>query len=226
MPSPGTATFLSGGGSGGSVIINTPRVAGSGTVDVGGGLPGGGGGYYYNVRPNTTSSHSKFTGNLTLSGGAAQNALRCDKPTRKLTISAGEDGAAHASTCTAGRESYACTKCVGGYYKGSAGDQACVLCDVGAVSVLGATQCSVCGLGTYSEPPPATACVTCPTGMFANQTGQSECSTCTNQPIYASYYSDGQQTPNCKYKCHDQYAGPWKVEKWKRLRLFDTGASG
>ena len=71
--------------------------------------------------------------------------------------------------------------CDAGYY-GNPGDATCKLCAAGSITntgtATGATTCTACVAGQYSESSNVTECSNCDAGQYQNATGQANCNDC------------------------------------------------
>ena len=66
----------------------------------------------------------------------------------------------------------------------------CKTCGAGLYSNVGASSCTQCPIGSYSDTPGSGSCTTCPTGSFTSYSGASVCTQCV-----AGYYSSGGAEP-------------------------------
>jgi hypothetical protein len=71
-------------------------------------------------------------------------------------------------------DTYKCP-CVAGYLTVNG---ACVACEKGKFGTFGASACTNCSAGAYSNVTAASACTTCPSNTFSGATGSNEASSC------------------------------------------------
>lgn len=91
-----------------------------------------------------------------------------------------------------------CDECAAGYKRVN---NECVACSPGSFSLLGQTQCQLCGLGQYQPSSGASNCIACSTGQYQNTHGQSTCKQCL-----AGFYQEMHGQGACHACTVGQYA--------------------
>ena len=194
--------FTSGGGSGGSVIMNISTMYGTGNVSIAGGdalehgFSGGGGGGRLQVFWRGVE-YGNFTGQLDARGGKSGSQLP-----------AGGDGKAVAQECAIGHGGAFCRVCAPGFFSPNSTAGPCQACSAGKFSASTmATDCELCEEGHFNDIEGQSGCAICPLGTYSDTPGAISCEQCQYKPKH-SYYSETKQTNvHCAYNCTATFAG-------------------
>jgi len=99
-----------------------------------------------------------------------------------------QSGQATCNDCANGQAQTAagqavCLECDEGYYSGALGNSVCDVCNAGQFSVKdnqnrGATICSECAVGTYSNAQAQAVCIACAPGYYASSESTISCTVC------------------------------------------------
>ena len=199
-----------GGGSGGSIIVQTKFLAGgplgkvsadgaSGTAPQGAGGGAGGGG---RIHLNIFGEHAEkigqnFSGTVSVEGGTGAG-----------TAANGAPGTVTGLDCGPGFTGSLCEPCPRGTYKPDSGIQNCTLCPAGRASTAtGSSSCQVCAPGHFQNLKGQSNCSKCAPGQFQAQTEQTACDKCGSIPSKSHYYTEGETSKDCSYRCFENYAG-------------------
>lgn len=183
-----------GGGSGGSIAINSLIMSGRGRITATGGnggpglYPGGGGGGGVVSLFNAIHSYQlyTFTGFVNVEGGAVYPSASPNVYEISIDASCGSKTYGYSAAPRNLRSTYATDPTPA--QPGQPGQKFLPVCKAGTGNQVSGAICETCPIGTYSE------------GL---STGP--CLACTNAPKHAYYTETGSTNPDCKYECESSY---------------------
>ena len=194
--------FTSGGGSGGSVIMNISTMHGTGNVSITGGnavdhgFSGGGGGGRLLVLWQGTE-YGNFTGHLHVRGGKSGSSLP-----------RGGDGQADAQECKLGFGGAFCRACAPGFFSPNRTARPCLACPAGMFSDSStATDCALCEAGQFNDMKGQSGCAICAVGTYSDISGATYCDQCQHKPKNSFYSETKQKSVHCAYNCSATFAG-------------------
>jgi hypothetical protein len=191
-----------GGGSGGTVSINSLSMSGRGYISVSGGsggaglYPGGGGGGGVLTIFNTQNYYLSYNyvGVVSASGGQAGHPLLKTTDLYGGETDSGLRGSLRLETSS---------QLTGWGVEGADDDQAPSPAQPGSQGVLNLPKCPP---GYGNDVDAGTVCGLCPVGTYAPGDGKNTCYTCHNKPKHSNYDENGWTNSNCPYECASGYS--------------------
>lgn len=191
-----------GGGSGGTVSVNSLAMSGKGTISVTGGsggsgkYPGGGGGGGVLTIFNTKNYYLSYNyvGIVSAMGGQPGHPILSDDSAAaglELRQSLRSNAALDASVNPAWELEY-----TDDYYYTPAAQ-------AGGYGILNLPKCPA-GYGNDVEA--GTVCGLCPVGTYAPGDGKNQCYECRNKPKHSYYDEPGWTNADCSYECDSGYS--------------------